>query len=253
MSNLLNLLDYVADTLVELGDSIPEQKTTLFYDFNKNPFQDPVFTDYKNYPEDIFAKPGEKQPNRAGLAKFGAWINARCHEKYGRPMFIAMSADLADSTNISGFAKPYGDFKGFGPYERNTNPQGSLLPQGITEFANAGISLEGVGIDYLLHPVPLGIALGLFFGKQIGVFGFCWLAVKTGIASLPNGIDWIRLYGVSLLCGVGFTMSLFIGSLAFAETNVELVFDERLGIIIGSLLSGIFGYIILNWATRKDQ
>ena len=126
-----------------------------------------------------------------------------------------------------------------------------VLP--IFAFANAGISLEGVGIDYLLHPVPLGIALGLFFGKQIGVFGFCWLAVKTGIASLPNGIDWIRLYGVSLLCGVGFTMSLFIGSLAFAETNVELVFDERLGIIIGSLLSGIFGYIILNWATRKDQ
>lgn len=134
------LLDYVADTLVELGDSIPEQKTTLYYDFNKNPFHDPIFTDYKNFPADIFARPGEKQPNRAGLAKFGAWINAKCHEKYGRPLFIAMSADLADSTNISGFAKGYGDFKGFGPYERTNNLRGCLLPQGITEFANAGIS-----------------------------------------------------------------------------------------------------------------
>ncbi|HEX9970848.1 MAG TPA: transketolase, partial [bacterium] len=134
------LLDYVADTLVEIGESIPAQKTTLFYDFNKNPLKDPVFTDYKNYPEDIFAKPGAKEPNRAGLAKFGAWINAKCHAKYGRPLFIAMSADLADSTNISGFAKGYGEFKGFGAYERNMNPQGCLLPQGITEFANAGIS-----------------------------------------------------------------------------------------------------------------
>ena len=135
------LLDYVADTLVELGESIPDQKTTLHYDFNKNPFLDPAFTDYKNYPDEIFAQPGEKKPNRAGLAKFGAWINARCYEKCGRPLFIAMSADLADSTNISGFAKSYGDFKGFGPYERNSNPQGCLLPQGITEFANAGISV----------------------------------------------------------------------------------------------------------------
>jgi len=135
-----SLLDYVADRLVELGESIPEQKITLYYDFNKNPLLDPVFTDYQNYPQHIFAKPGEKQPNRAGLAKFGAWINAKCHEKYGRPLFIAMAADLADSTNISGFAKGYGNFKGFGPYERNNNPQGCLLPQGITEFANAGIS-----------------------------------------------------------------------------------------------------------------
>jgi transketolase len=134
------LLDYVADTLVELGESIPQQKTTLFYNFDKNPLHDPIFTDYKNYPADIFVKPGEKQPNRAGLAKFGAWINAKCYEKYGRPLFIAMSADLADSTNISGFAKGYGNFKGFGPYERNSNPRGCLLPQGITEFANTGIS-----------------------------------------------------------------------------------------------------------------
>jgi len=146
------LVDYVADTLVELGESIPEHKTTLYYDYSKNPLRDNVFTDYKNYPEDIFAKPGEKQPNRAGLAKFGAWINAKCHEKYGRPLFIAMSADLADSTNISGFAKPYGDFKGFGPYERKSNPQGCLLPQGITEFANAGISVGIATVNLAKNP-----------------------------------------------------------------------------------------------------
>lgn len=126
-----------------------------------------------------------------------------------------------------------------------------VLP--IFAFANAGLSLAGVGMDYVLHPVPLGIALGLFFGKQIGVFGFCWVAVKTGLATLPTGINWIKLYGVSLLCGVGFTMSLFIGSLAFGEATVELPFDERLGIIIGSLLSGILGYLVLNWATKEKN
>jgi len=146
------LLNYVADTLVALGESIPQQKTTLYYDFNKNPLKDPVFTDYKNYPQEIFATPGAKEPNRAGLAKFGAWINAKCHEKYGRPLFIAMSADLADSTNISGFAKGHDDFKGFGVYERNDNPQGCLLPQGITEFANAGISVGIAAVNFAEKP-----------------------------------------------------------------------------------------------------
>lgn len=146
------LMDYVADTLVNLGESIPESKTRLFYDFDKNPFKDAVFTDYKNYPADIFAKPGDKAPNRAGLAKFGAWINAECKKRYGRPMFIAMSADLADSTNISGFAKGYGDFKGFGSYERNENPTGTLLPQGITEFANSGISAGIASVNLAKNP-----------------------------------------------------------------------------------------------------
>lgn len=146
------LEEYIADTLVELGDSIPKQKTTLYYDFNKNPMLDPVFTDYKHYPKDIFAAPGEKAANRAGLAKFGAWINATCYEKYGRPMFLVMSADLADSTNISGFAKSFDNFKGFGPYERNRNPKGCLLPQGITEFANAGISVGIASVNFAEKP-----------------------------------------------------------------------------------------------------
>ncbi|MFZ5516625.1 MAG: transketolase [Candidatus Zhuqueibacterota bacterium] len=146
------LLDYVADTLLGLAEAVPEKKTSLYYNFDKNPIADPVITDYKNYPTDIFAKPGEKAPNRAGLAKFGAWINAYCHQKYGRPLFIAMSADLADSTNIAGFAKGYGEFKGFGPYERTSNPKGVLLPQGITEFANAGISVGIATVNLSAKP-----------------------------------------------------------------------------------------------------
>ena len=118
-----------------------------------------------------------------------------------------------------------------------------ILP--IFAFANSGISLRGVGLDYLLHPVPLGIALGLVVGKQIGVFGSCWLLVKLGFARLPQGMGWGALYGVALLCGVGFTMSLFIGSLAFEHSQVDQLFDERLGIIAGSLVSGLAGYLVL--------
>ena len=124
-----------------------------------------------------------------------------------------------------------------------------VLP--LFAFANAGINLDGVSLDYLLHPVPLGIALGLFFGKQFGVFGFCWLAVKSGLVQLPKGLNWSLLYGVSLLCGVGFTMSLFIGSLAFEQTGVNQIFDERLGIVIGSVISGICGYLVLRFKTNK--
>ncbi|MBN1236987.1 MAG: Na+/H+ antiporter NhaA [Gammaproteobacteria bacterium] len=116
-------------------------------------------------------------------------------------------------------------------------------------FANAGITLLGVGLGTLLHPVPLGIAAGLFFGKQVGVFGFSWLAVKLGLASLPQGVSWPAVYGVALLCGIGFTMSLFIGSLAFLEGGV-VGFDERLGIIFGSVLSGAAGYLVLRSALR---
>ena len=118
-----------------------------------------------------------------------------------------------------------------------------ILP--VFAFANAGISLQGISLDYVLHPVPLGIMAGLFFGKQLGVFGFCWLGVKLKVARLPSDVRWIHVYGTALLCGVGFTMSLFIASLAFEATGVDLLFDERLGIIAGSLLSGACGYLIL--------
>ena len=126
-----------------------------------------------------------------------------------------------------------------------------VLP--IFAFANAGINLSGVGMDQLLHPVPVGIALGLFVGKQIGVFGFCWLAVRVGIGKLPKGVSWGTVYGTAALCGIGFTMSLFIGSLAFEASEINQVFDERLGIIIGSLMSGLVGYLVLRRTLRAFE
>ena len=123
-----------------------------------------------------------------------------------------------------------------------------ILP--LFAFANAGISLKGAGFGELFHSVPLGIAAGLFIGKQVGVMLMCWLIFKLGISTMPKGMNFKQIYGAALLCGVGFTMSLFIGGLAFAgETPL---FDERLGIIMGSIVSGIAGYMMLK-ATLKDE
>jgi transketolase len=146
------LIDYVADTLVDLGDSIPQETPSFKIDLARNPLHDERLYDFKEYPKEMYAKPGEKQPNRAALGKFGAWANAWSQKEYGRPLFIAMSADLADSTNISGFAKDFGDLKGFGWYEKHENPEGVLLPQGITEFANAGISVGIATVNFAANP-----------------------------------------------------------------------------------------------------
>jgi NhaA family Na+:H+ antiporter len=127
----------------------------------------------------------------------------------------------------------------------------AVLP--LFAFANAGLDLRGMTAEQLTHGVPVGIALGLFAGKQLGIFGACWLAVKLGAATLPRGMTWSSLYGTAALCGIGFTMSLFIGSLAFEETGFDLLFDERLGIIAGSLLSGALGYIILAKSLPKQS
>jgi len=128
----------------------------------------------------------------------------------------------------------------------------AILP--IFAFVNAGISFRGVEWSDLVHPVPLGIAAGLFAGKQLGVFGFCWLAIKSGVARLPAGTSWGGLYGVSILCGVGFTMSLFISSLAFESSASDLreMFDERLGILLGSALSGVIGFAVLSKLLPKN-
>ena len=114
-------------------------------------------------------------------------------------------------------------------------------------------NFSNTGADQLLHTVPLGIALGLFLGKQIGVFGLCFLAIKLGLTTLPKGMSWISLYGTAALCGIGFTMSLFIGSLAFEETGVNNLFDERLGIILGSLFSGVLGYMVLQKSLNSGK
>lgn len=124
-----------------------------------------------------------------------------------------------------------------------------ILP--VFAFANSGINFSGMSFDQVLHPVPVGIALGLFIGKQLGVFSLCWLTVKLKLAELPKGMNWASLYGLSALCGIGFTMSLFIGALAFKESTTPLMFDERLGIICGSLLSGLLGFFILKTSLKK--
>ncbi|MBF0176886.1 MAG: Na+/H+ antiporter NhaA [Magnetococcales bacterium] len=132
--------------------------------------------------------------------------------------------------------------------EHDLHPVVSFGVLPIFAFANAGIPLGGIRMEDLLNPVPLGIAVGLFAGKQIGVFTFAWTAIKIGLAKLPEGMTWGRLYGVALLCGVGFTMSLFIGSLAFenmGETGSGVIMANRLGILIGSLMSAISGYFLL--------
>lgn len=123
-----------------------------------------------------------------------------------------------------------------------------VLP--IFAFANSGLDLSGLTLPQLTHHVPVGIALGLFLGKQLGVFGLCWLFIKLNLASMPQGMNWLSLYGTSLLCGIGFTMSLFIGSLAFEGMDTNGIFDERLGIISGSLLAGILGYLVLNYSLK---
>ncbi|MDO5652384.1 MAG: Na+/H+ antiporter NhaA [Moraxella sp.] len=121
-----------------------------------------------------------------------------------------------------------------------------VLP--LFAFANSGISLAGAGIDSLLHSVPLGITAGLFLGKQIGVMLAVFIVIKLGLASLPKGCNTRQIYGASLLCGIGFTMSLFISGLAFG--GLPEGFDPRLGIILGSILSGVAGYLVLRGAIK---
>jgi NhaA family Na+:H+ antiporter len=126
-----------------------------------------------------------------------------------------------------------------------------ILP--IFAFANAGINFTGVGTEQIFHSVPLGIALGLFIGKQAGIFGICWVTIKLKLTKLPKGMSWNSLYGTAVLCGIGFTMSLFIGSLAFEGTGVNQLFDERIGIILGSLVSGFVGYLLLRVSLRSNN
>lgn len=135
--------------------------------------------------------------------------------------------------------------------EHNLHSTVAFIVLPIFAFANAGISFVDVGITQIMSPVPIGIILGLVIGKQLGVFGFCFIAIKLGFAKLPANVNWTLLYGVALLCGVGFTMSLFIGSLAFEQTSNSVLYQDRLGIVIGSLISGILGYLVINRALKK--
>jgi NhaA family Na+:H+ antiporter len=127
----------------------------------------------------------------------------------------------------------------------------AVLP--VFAFANAGVSFAGIGLDSLADGVPLGIILGLFFGKQIGVFGMVVLARLLRIARLPEGTTLGQVYGVALLCGVGFTMSLFIGTLAFERGNFDLLGGVKLGVLTGSLLSALAGLLVLHLALPRRR
>ena len=134
--------------------------------------------------------------------------------------------------------------------EHAISPYVGFVIMPIFAFANAGVSLEGLTLSSLLQPVPLGILLGLFIGKQVGVMIFSYVAVKTGAAQMPNNASWLSLYGVSVLTGIGFTMSLFVGNLAFTE-NIQYIDGVKIGVLAGSLLSTLFGYFILLLASKK--
>jgi transketolase len=138
MSSNQGLVDYLADTLLSLGDSVPAKidncKITV-----KNPLKDKKIFDVNSLPSNLFVSPGEKAPNRVGFSKYASYINTISIKEYGRPLVIAMSADLADSTNISGFAKMYDGEGDMGLFDKNKNPDSPLMPQGITEFANSGM------------------------------------------------------------------------------------------------------------------
>ena len=157
------LLNYLSDRLIELGDSVPEAVEALKIPTMADPLQDPAVVDFENYPAAVFAEPGTKSPNRAGLASFGAYVNSYCKEEYGRPLVLACAADLADSTNISGFAKDFDGKTGFGWYDRDKNPDGVLLPQEITEFTNSGLVCGLASVN--LSETP--------FDNWIGFIGAC--------------------------------------------------------------------------------
>jgi len=124
-----------------------------------------------------------------------------------------------------------------------------ILP--LFAFANAGVSLAGVNLESFTHHVPMGIAAGLLIGKTVGVFGLTWLAVRSGIAALPQGANWGQLFGVAILCGIGFTMSLFVGSLAFIPGSSDYAGMDRMGILTGSILAAVIGYAVTAVASRK--
>jgi NhaA family Na+:H+ antiporter len=142
------------------------------------------------------------------------------------------------------------DFSLLVKIEHAISPYVAFMIMPIFAFANAGVNLEGLSLSSLLSPVPLGILLGLFFGKQIGVLLFSYVSVKFKFADMPNNSSWMSIYGVSILTGIGFTMSLFVGNLAFIE-NTEYIDGVKIGVLSGSLLSTVFGYLILLIFAKK--
>ncbi|MET0071540.1 MAG: Na+/H+ antiporter NhaA [Candidatus Thiodiazotropha sp.] len=152
---------------------------------------------------------------------------------------------------VIGFAIPLRDAKNserspLREVEHGLHQWVALLIVPVFAFANAGVSLSGLSLESLLEPIPLGIAAGLFLGKQVGIMLFCGLAIVLGFAKLPNGASWSGFYATTVLCGIGFTMSLFIASLAFEQGgDSAIIMGDRIGILLGSGLSAVAGYLIL--------
>ena len=142
------------------------------------------------------------------------------------------------------------DFSLLTKIEHKISPYVAFGIMPLFALANAGVSLNGVNLNSLLSPVPLGILLGLFVGKQIGVFLFSIVSIKLKIAQMPNNSNWVSLYGVGILTGIGFTMSLFIGNLAFAD-NTQYMDGVKIGVLAGSLLSTLVGYFLLLMTSKK--
>jgi NhaA family Na+:H+ antiporter len=124
-----------------------------------------------------------------------------------------------------------------------------VLP--LFAFSNAGISFSGIGLENFTEPVKFGISAGLFFGNQLGIFAMLFLCIKLSLAPMPAGVNWRQLYGMSALCGIGFTMSLFIGSLAFEHSTFDV--PIRLGVLVGSLLSACVGYVVLRFGAENPK
>jgi len=180
-----------------------------------------------------------------GLIMWIALLKSGVHATLGGvilALFIPMTPHKTNSDR-----SPLKDFEN----DLHTSVVYFILP--IFAFCNSGLSFAGMTRESVLHPVPIGIALGLFIGKQVGVFGFCWLAIKCKLTQLPTGMTIRHLYGVAALTGIGFTMSLFIGSLAFHQAGMVQSFDERLGIIVGSICSGLLGYWVLKSTLPKNH
>ena len=148
------LVDYLSDRLVELAGSVPDEIDGFRLGGRRGSiFKDARLYDFRNYPESMWARPGESQPNRAALAAWGSWVNSLARKEYGRPLFLACSADLAASTNIIGFSKGFDGTEGWGWFDRRKNPEGILLPQQITEFTNAGISVGAASVNLAEDPL----------------------------------------------------------------------------------------------------
>lgn len=137
--------------------------------------------------------------------------------------------------------------------EKSLQPWVAFFIMPLFALANAGLELDGLTSDILFDSVVLGTALGLFIGKQIGVCFFTWAVIKLGWAKLPKNTDWLQIYAVAILCGIGFTMSLFLGTLTFQRINPDYLIEVRLGVLIGSLLSGLMGSAMLQLAFMKKK